>query len=173
MPAILVGAGIFGASTALGFFGAKKSNKAQERATREFNQRSTAAAALTRQTNIELQGYESSVARQKVSRDSNLLLGQLVVSAAERGVLSSQSTQSSIATLVQNMNNNLSTINMNRYYAEQQIIAATQYPTVQQYTPVNVGLAGLQGALSGVSMGLGVAGGMADLGMINRNRWGL
>lgn len=173
MPAYIVGIGIMAASTGLSIYGASQSNKAQKKQVEAYNRRSLAAAQATRDVNIPMQRYEAAVARQKTSRDSSLLLGQLVVSAAERNVLDSGSTESGINALVQSMSNNLQVINMNRYFSEQQILAATQYPTIQQYTPQNVGLAGAQGALSGLSMGLGVAGGMSDLGLINKARWGL
>jgi len=158
-----IGVAIGGASLGLSIFGSSSANKRARREAEERNRRAAAAAKLTREVNIPIQRAQAAQQREKVSRDTNLLLGQLVVSAAERNVLESQSTEQGIQTILQGMSYNLSQINANRYMAEQQILAQTQYPEI--YTPQtqNVFLAGLQGGLSGLSMGLSITGGLREL----------
>lgn len=167
-------------SSALGIFGSRSANKRAQREAAERNRRAKAAATLTREVNIPIQRAQAAQQREKVSRDTNLLLGQLVVSAAERGVLESQSTEQGIQTILQGMSYNLSQINANRYMAEQQILAQTQYPDVQSYQPTNVLLAGLQGGLQGLSMGMDLGAGLsrmfppsqAPVGMGQTGAWG-
>ena len=151
-------------STALGIFGSSSANKRAKREAAERNRRAREAAALTRTVGITQTRAQAAQQREKVSRDTNLLLGQLVVSAAERNVLESGSTEQGIQTIIQGMNYNLSQINTNRYLTEQSIIAQTQYPDVMTYQPINVMMAGLQGGLQGLSMGLELGQTAANLG---------
>lgn len=161
MPAVTIG--IMAAGAGLSFLGSRSANKKAKREAAERTRRAATAAQLTREVNIPIQRAQAAQQREKVSRDTNLLLGQLVVSAAERNVLESQSTEQGIQTILQGMSYNLSQINANRYMAEQQILAQTQYPEV--YTPQtqNSFLAGLQGGLSGLSAGLSITGGLREL----------
>lgn len=161
MPPVTIG--IMAAGAGISALMSSSANKKAKREAAERTRRAQAAASLTRQVNIPIQRAQAAQQREKVSRDTNLLLGQLVVSAAERGVLEAQSTDQGIQTILQGMSYNLSQINANRYMAEQQILAQTQYPEV--YTPQtqNVFLAGLQGGLSGLSMGLSITGGLREL----------
>lgn len=161
MPIVTVG--IMAAGAGISAMMASSANKKAKREAAERTRRAQAAATLTREVNIPIQRAQAAQQREKVSRDTNLLLGQLVVSAAERGVLESQSTEQGIQTILQGMSYNLSQINANRYMAEQQILAQTQYPEV--YTPQtqNVLLTGLQGGLQGLSMGLSVSSGLREL----------
>jgi hypothetical protein len=149
-----IGVAIGGASLGLGIFGGRKAKKeAQSR-----NRRLQAAAQQTRKTNIAIIGAQAIQQREKLTQDTNLLLGQLAVSAAERGVASAQSSRTAVDTAVRGMMYNLSQINMNRYLEEQKIIAATQYP---DYVGVpSAGLAALQGGLQGISMGLNIYSGL-------------
>jgi hypothetical protein len=178
MPIVTVG--IMAAGAGLSMLSASSANKAAKREAEARTRRAAAAAKLTRDVNIPIQRAQAAQQREKVSRDTNLLLGQLVVSAAERGVLESQSTEQGIQTILQGMSYNLSQINANRYMAEQQILAQTQYPDVYSYQPQNVLLAGLQGGLQGLSMGMDVAAGMraafppsqVPVGMGQSGAWG-
>jgi hypothetical protein len=143
-----VGVGIGGTSLGLGIFGGRKAKREAE----ARNRRLQAAAQQTRKTNIAIINMQAVQQREKVTRDTNLLLGQLAVSAAERGVASAQSSRSVVDTAVRGMMYNLSQVNINRYLEEQKIIAATQYP---EYVGVpSAGLTALQGGLQGISMGL-------------------
>ena len=162
-PFSIAAVAIGGSSLGLSIFGSSSANKRAKREAEERTRRAAAAAKLTRDVNIPIQRAQAAQQREKVSRDTNLLLGQLVVSAAERGVLESQSTEQGIQTILQGMSYNLSQINANRYMAEQQILAQTQYPDVQSYQPTNVLLAGLQGGLQGLSMGMDVMAGMRQM----------
>jgi hypothetical protein len=149
-----IGVAIGGASLGLGIFGGRKAKKeAQSR-----NRRLQAAAQQTRKTNIAIIGAQAIQQREKLTQDTNLLLGQLAVSAAERGVASAQSSRTAVDTAVRGMMYNLSQINMNRYLEEQKILAATQYP---EYVGVpSAGLMALQGGLQGISMGLDIYSGL-------------
>lgn len=161
MPIVTVG--IMAAGAGLSMLSASSANKAAKREAEARTRRAAAAAKLTRDVNIPIQRAQAAQQREKVSRDTNLLLGQLVVSAAERGVLESQSTEQGIQTILQGMSYNLSQINANRYMAEQQILAQTQYPEVYTAPQQNVLLSGLQGGLQGLSAGLSITGGLREL----------
>lgn len=161
MPIVTVG--IMAAGAGISALMASSSNKKTKREAAERTRSAAAAARLTREVNIPIQRAQAAQQREKVSRDTNLLLGQLVVSAAERGVLEAQSTEQGIQTILQGMSYNLSQINANRYMAEQQILAQTQYPEVYTAPQQNVLLSGLQGGLSGLSMGLSISGGLREL----------
>lgn len=164
MPPFSIAAlAIGGAGLGLSIGGASSAKRRAKREAAERTRRAEAAAKLTRDVNIPIQRAQAAQQREKVSRDTNLLLGQLVVSAAERGVLEAQSTEQGIQTILQGMSYNLSQINANRYMAEQQILAQTQYPEVYSYQPTNVLLAGLQGGLQGLSMGMDLAAGMRQM----------
>jgi hypothetical protein len=155
MPAFAIaGLAVGAASLGLGIFGGRKAKKeAQSR-----NRNLLAAAQQTRKTNIAIIGAQAIQQREKLTQDTNLLLGQLAVSAAERGVASAQSSRTAVDTAVRGMMYNLSQINMNRYLEEQKIIAATQYP---DYVGVpSAGLTALQGGLQGISMGLDIYSGL-------------
>lgn len=179
-PFTIAGLAIGGAGLGLSIFGSSSANKRAKREAAERTRRAKAAATLTREVNIPIQRAQAAQQREKVSRDTNLLLGQLVVSAAERGVLEAQSTEQGIQTILQGMSYNLSQINANRYMAEQQILAQTQYPDVYSYQPQNVLLAGLQGGLQGLSMGMDLGAGLrqmfppsqAPVGMGQSGAWG-
>ena len=147
---LIVGGIMAGASGGLSFLG---SNKAKKQAD-EANRRALAAAQTTRQVNIATTRMQAVQQREKLTRDTNLLLGQLAVSAAERGVLSAQSSRQAMDTTIRGMMYNLSQININRYLQEQQIIASTQYP--DQITAPSPLLAGLQGGLSGFTTGFSI-----------------
>lgn len=147
---LVVGGIMAGASGGLSFLGASKAKKQAD----EANRRALAAAQTTRQVNIATTRMQAVQQREKLTRDTNLLLGQLAVSAAERNVLSAQSSRQAIDTTIRGMMYNLSQININRYLQEQQIIAQTQYPT-QTAAPSPL-LAGLQGGLSGFTTGFSI-----------------
>jgi hypothetical protein len=153
-PFGIIGVAVGAASLGLGIFGGRKAKKeAQSR-----NRNLRAAAQQTRKTNIAIINMQAVQQREKVTRDTNLLLGQLAVSAAERGVASAQSSRSVVDTAVRGMMYNLSQVNINRYLEEQKIIAATQYP---DYVGVpSAGLTALQGGLQGISMGLDIYSGL-------------
>lgn len=154
MPVVTGGLIVAGVMGGLSAFGASSSNKKAKREAAERTRRAAEAAALTRRVNISTQRLQSAQQREKTSRDTNLLLGQMIVSAAERNVLESQSTNQGIQTIVQGMAYNLNQINANLYMSEQQIIAQTQYPDIFTAPTQNVLLAGLQGGLQGLSMGM-------------------
>lgn len=163
MPPFSIGVAIAGvavsaASAGLAAAGTASANRAARRASQSFTKKAESAARLTREVNIPIQRAQAAQQREKVSRDTNLLLGQLVVSAAERGVLEAQSTDQGIQTILQGMSYNLSQINANLYMSEQQIVAQTQYPEIYPYQPQSVALSGMQGGLQGLSMGLQLGG---------------
>jgi hypothetical protein len=162
MPVVTIG--IAAATMAASAAQASASNRANRQFTEESNKRAVAAAKSTRETNIATTRLQMNQQREAVTRDSVMLLGQLAVSAAERGVTQSRSYQTSISTLVQGMMSNLNQVSMNAYMQEQQILAATQYPEYSQYNPINPLLSGIQGGLSGLSAGLSIAGGMRNMG---------
>jgi hypothetical protein len=144
---LIVGGILAGASGGLSLFGASKAKKEAEAA----NRRARAAAQQTRTTNIAITRMQSVQQREKLTRDTNLLLGQLAVSAAERNVLSAQSSRQAMDTTIRGMMYNLGQININRYLQEQQIMAETQYYNTSAVpSPL---LAGLQGGLSGFTSG--------------------
>jgi hypothetical protein len=161
MPIVTVG--IMAAGAGLSMLSSSSANKAAKREAEARTQRAAAAAKTTREVNIGSQRAQAAQQREKVSRDTNLLLGQMVVSAAERNVLESASTGQGIQTILQGMTYNLSQINANLYMSEQQILAQTQYPEVYTAPQQNVLLSGLQGGLSGLSMGLNISGGLREM----------
>ena len=161
MPAVAIG--IAALSTGLGIFSSSQSNKANKKAAQQANERALASAKATRETGIATTRMQLLQQREAVSRDSSLLLGQLAVAAAERGLTQSRTFETSISTVVQGMMSNLKQININAYLQEQQILAQTQFPEYAQYTPINVGMAGIQGGLSGLSAGLSISAGINSM----------
>lgn len=164
MPIVTVG--IMAAGAGLSMLSSSSSNKAAKREAEARTQRAAAAAKTTREVNIGMQRAQAAQQREKLSRDTNLLLGQMIASAAERNVLESASTDQGIQTIVQGMTYNLNQLNANLYMSEQQILAQTQYPEVYTAPQQNVLLSGLQGGLQGLSMGLDVSGAMKTRGWI-------
>lgn len=175
----IAGVAVSAAGAGLAAAGTASANRAARRASQSYTKKAEEAARLTREVNIPIQRAQAAQQREKVSRDTNLLLGQLVVSAAERGVLESQSTEQGIQTILQGMSYNLSQINANRYMAEQQILAQTEYPEIYPYQPQSVALSGMQGGLQGLSMGLQLGGmlfppgsSQVPVGMGQTGAWG-